>query len=375
MQDSGEARSRGALLTRQAERVGALRRVGWAPGAAGAVSGWSLLALLACFLADPDIATSPVFVLVAAALVAVVAWRLGLAVHRSRSRRRELARWRLVDRTPAARSLPAHDLVPDLRTPFDARDDADLAQVGAGASVAGEASVRDLRMVWFGLALVPAVMVLILLVGLAATVPEAAPRVVAVVAAVVVGTALLDLYCGWQAELWRRQQAWTGHDLETRIWLVRQSLLAQEPTVLPQPPRAAVRAALALSMVVLPALLLDRWREAAVVVVVLAVAVLLAALPSLLRRGRTRLLPLLHGGTDLLSAPGRPAVEVAVAPDGIEVRHEHWPPVRVPRSDVLGVVRLWTGHAFEPTCVGVVRRDGPPLALTGPGAQDLLAWS
>jgi hypothetical protein len=369
-----DAATRAELLAARAEQLPALERRAWSPVAAGEVSLWAVVLTVA--VAAPDLTEGVATVALLAVVGAVALWRLAARLRGWLRARAEVAGWRRADRSARARVLPAGAIPAGLRTPFDARDDADLAEVlgEAGATAAGR--VYDLRMVSFGLALVPALVMWIIAVAMVFVGETTASRVVAAVVAVVLGVVVGRLYVGWQRELWHRQQALGSSGLEKDLWLARQSLLRGEelPAAAPAAPLAARLVLGAIALAIL-AFLVMRVLQASgpVLLVVLGVLVALAvpAAVGLVRRRALHVVPLLHDGDDVLSTPWHP-VTVDRDETGLTVRSDRAGDLAVPASDVLGVVPVSPGYALAPATVAVVRREGEPVVLAGRGATDLL---
>lgn len=235
------ATTRGELLAARAERLPALERRAWSVPAAAEVSLWAVALTLASGL--PDLGGSAVDYSVVAVVGAVALWRLASRLRAWLAARGEIEAWRRADRSARARALPAGEIAPGLRTPYDARDDADLDEVVAEAGATATGRIYDMRMLWFGMALVPSLVMAILLVLMALPVSGQGPgsRVVAAGAALLVWTVMGWFYAGWQRELWRRQQALNSSGLEKDLWRARRSLLqGEEPPgpgpVAPTPP-------------------------------------------------------------------------------------------------------------------------------------------
>lgn len=374
MTTATDAGTRAELLASRAAALPQLERRAWSVVAALEVSGWSVVLVLASGL--PDVVDGAAGPAVAALVGLVALWRLITRLRAWRSARAEIEAWRRADRSVDARSLPAGDVDPALRTPYDARDDADLDQVLAEAGATATGRVYDLRLLWFGLALVPAVVMWIVCVALAFVGESGPSRLVAGVAAVLLGVAVGWLLAGWQREAWHRQQALNSSGLEKDVWRARQALLRGEP--LPGPgPVAPLAARIVLALVFLAIVGFVGVRvarasgPALLVVAVLLLALVVPAAVGLVRRRALHVVPLLHGGDDVLSSPWHP-VTLERDEETLTIRSDRVGDVVVPSGDVLGVVPVSPGYAFAPETVAVVRRTGEPVVLAGRGAADLL---
>lgn len=379
--------SREALLIAQDRAVTELDRRTWGLRRMAPATAWMLAVLLVVLMAlqgvSGDLAEDSVLALVLVlAAAALVLWRGGRALRRAlvlTAREAEaVVHWRDLDRTAAARALPAGE-PGDLATAWDRRDAADLEEAADRRATREWASILAMGPRGHLVATLP---FMIGFVGLLAVVlpfaetPHRVGGAVAVVVCLVPAATLLGLA---YREAFRRQVAYHQRWIEREVLLARRALLhpGVAPTDAPLRPARAARfvwvAFFCGLLVTLGVQVTTSESEALLAVAAVLGVGVLVALEATRRRHR----PLVHaftaGPADRLGVGRARPVDVVRGPEGsLELRpaDDAVPGVAVPAAAIRGVAPVRMPGALAPPGVVVVVDAGE-----GSGPEDLWVLS